>query len=774
MDKKPTTTETIKRPVVQENLMAEQGVESPEEVRQQIITKAQEEIDSFTKECANGIARVEERASAEGSSISTEDKDTLVNLEKEAGAAQVELMSEITSPSEKINIVEITKDHNFASSIIIKTKDAEGRITGYAIRKDNRGDWEGNKIRYMKDSSRGPVYQLHESDFEELRQQGILDAYENIPEMKERKIENPELLDKKEASKKFLAEERAKLAQELWIERKAQYEKLAALRSGVEKALVASENTEGLQGDSIYGEIANVQSSEANVLANHLQSLLGFSEQEAPYERENISQLIENGKGIARLKAKLQEHYEKADTLAKEKFESMRRTVEQTLLRNNAFIVHTFVSNEKLRHNENSNILKRATIEDDIDILLSLEPSISTSSVMPGIRQGLWDEGTGVVLGGGDVRGVVQSDNGTLTGGIKYRNGKESSSQEIDEKVSDKSERGYNELVVNNPKVFGFFQNINTDESGKMIGFSFDRRYERPEDKAAKKEKFMRFVNLAIQKGMPPLVMTPNRRIFEFKSINDDGIISVGSEITPKQVATGKAGLVDEKRREVGEKIISKNLFRYMKDQKEAKGIVGELAGQENAEELSREEYLAYAKDNQGRFYEFPKHLREDKEFMLEAAPFNPVLAYEQAGENLKRNIDFIKYIYSLEKKGNTGSIYSSMPDDLKKSELIASLAIENNDYEALDASLADSQLIWEKIVDKMTEREKPDKWFSRNIGEGQYMEPHLHMRSEKGSIDLCARFVANTNFIQKLNDTYPNYKFEASDYSRILVTKLA
>ena len=86
-----------------------------------------------------------------------------------------------------------------------------------------------------------------------------------------------------------------------------------------------------------------------------------------------------------------------------------------------------------------------------------------------------------------------------------------------------------------------------------------------------RKNEFLRLMDLAVKKGMPPLIMTPDRRLFEFVSIGDDGVITTGAEITPEQVATGKAGLSNEKRKEIGEEVISKNLFRYIAHQKKQK-----------------------------------------------------------------------------------------------------------------------------------------------------------------------------------------------------------
>lgn len=392
---------------------------------------------------------------------------------------------------------------------------------------------------------------------------------------KERKSKDAELLSAREASKKFFSGERKKLAEEIRGERKVQRDRLVALTSNIE---VANSHI-GASTDNQYAVLSVAQSSEADTFSQRLSSGSEMNPQDAQDERENISQLINSSENLALLKSKLEELYARSDERAKENFESVRKSVEQVLLRNNAFIVHTFTGT----HNENnSNVSNKTSLEDDVDILLSLEPSISTSSVVPGSKQGLWaDNIGGVVIGGGDIQGAASGDDSTLTRGIKKRTGRISSSQEIDEEVSNKNERiSHNELVVNNPEIFGFFINVDVDTSGKMIGFKAEQgggKYDAHQNKKSK-EAIMGHINLAINKGLPPLIMTPDRRLFEFVDISDNGTVTVGKEITPEQVARGNAGLSNEKRRELGEKIIDKNLFQSEKALKEAKGIVSGLS----------------------------------------------------------------------------------------------------------------------------------------------------------------------------------------------------
>lgn len=665
----------------------------------------------------------------------------------------------------KLEIVGVTKDSNFQGSLIVKTRDTQGAILGYALRKNSHGDWEGSEIRYAEDGSIGAVYQLHEADLFGLKESGVLEAYENLPEMKERVTSDSELLNKRNSSKKFLSAERKALAKEIREQRTAQRGRLDLLKSDAETAKISPENIK----DSNYANLSERQSSEADVTSVRLASS-ELDEQDAVDEQENIDRLLDCSDKIKDVREMLQRHYMKADALAKSEFETMRKSVEQTMIRNNVFIVHTFLLNEELRHNDNSNIAKRATLEDDIDILLALEPSISTSSVIPGSKQGLWGGRVGVVLGGGDIRGVAQTDNGTVTRGIKMRNGEVSSSKEIDEKVSDDSERGYNELVVNNPEVFGFFQLVETGESGQMRGFE---KTDSEQQNRKRKDDFMKYMDLAIQKGMPPYVMTPDRKLYEFLAISNEGVVSAGNEITPELAAKGRAGLVKVDRARIGRKVIDKNLFKNIDDQREAKGIVAEMSNADVTDaDLSHEEYLAFIRDNKGGFENFPQHLLADMDFMQKAAQFNPVSAYQYAGENLKHDKDFVRHVYAIEKQNITSSIYALMPSELRKDEEMAILAIENNDFDNLDSSLADSTVVWDKILDKLVEKNNPDNIFSRNIGEQEVFEISLRMSGEQGLKDMTEKLIADKSFLEKLQNKYPSYAFEIDDYKQLLVTK--
>lgn len=291
-----------------------------------------------------------------------------------------------------------------------------------------------------------------------------------------------------------------------------------------------------------------------------------------------------------------------------EEIDSYKRSVEQVILRNQAFIIHKIINEEQkdLRHNDNSNVAAGTSYEDDIDILLSLEPSISCSSVTSGKKSELWSGSGGVIIGGGEVSEAGTDDIGSRSHGIKNRGGEKSSIAEIDlavgrndeyaKQIYEKhGELGMNEIVVNNAAIYGYFQHADIDKDGKMWTFDLDTKEQSlkaGEEQKRGEHKYpgssykilqknisdykKRFL-IAAQRGMPLFVMTANREIYQCLNVNDDGSIDIGKKITPEDVAKGRAGLPDEERKIIGEQLMQKNIFRDTQSQKEAEKIIDGL-----------------------------------------------------------------------------------------------------------------------------------------------------------------------------------------------------
>jgi hypothetical protein len=84
-------------------------------------------------------------------------------------------------------ILGTAKDEEFPGSIVVKTKNAEGNIVGYAMRTKEDGTIEGNEINYQPDGSTGTVQRLNEADLARLQQQGILGEFQSIKKIEQTK-----------------------------------------------------------------------------------------------------------------------------------------------------------------------------------------------------------------------------------------------------------------------------------------------------------------------------------------------------------------------------------------------------------------------------------------------------------------------------------------------------------------------------------------------------------------------------------------------------------
>ncbi|RJQ36130.1 hypothetical protein C4552_04185 [Candidatus Parcubacteria bacterium] len=430
-------------------------------------------------------------------------------------------------------------------------------------------------------------------------------------------VEAPQKLSPKEASKELMTPERLELAHAIRTERRENFQRLRELRA---KALLLEHQLQNktAEANRIQEELSQLSSEradEATVLAERISQLL--EEQELLRgEREGLHQLLEDDAAIESIRTKVQEHYGKAEELGNKKFEGELKTVQQVMMRNDAFVVHTIEWNPELRHNANSNVSQATTFEDDLKILLAFEPTISASSVKTGVNEegkvsGLWSQAGGVLLGKGEIRSASAIDAGTVSRGIKNRwNTEEGQTPEeidavvrmrraaFDERAQAEGIRkvelgGYNELVIDNPEVFGYFKPADVDENG--IFWIHNLRTKKELEKMHELhgrgrsytmelevfnrnlESYREEMNRVKQVGLPVFVMTPDRRVLECLDITNSGQVIVGRELRPEDVANGRSGVVIEDRKKLGEELLSKQVFRDEKTTQEAKKIVEEL-----------------------------------------------------------------------------------------------------------------------------------------------------------------------------------------------------
>lgn len=115
MNKFEPTAEDIKKPEAQENLESLKGVENPEELRKQMMSKAEKETDQFKKECADDLVQIEARAEKDGLVVDGVDKEELQTLNNEVITAKEELFQEIAA--EKFLLSESKTSPDFSKSL---------------------------------------------------------------------------------------------------------------------------------------------------------------------------------------------------------------------------------------------------------------------------------------------------------------------------------------------------------------------------------------------------------------------------------------------------------------------------------------------------------------------------------------------------------------------------------------------------------------------------------------------------------------------------------
>lgn len=160
----------------------------------------------------------------------------------------------------------------------------------------------------------------------------------------------------------------------------------------------------------------------------------------------------------------------KRDFLEDEK----RRTIGDLANRHGVFFVHDIVDAEwKPSGNNNAINTKNLDFLNQLDIVLGLDPTISVSTLKSDTKQYTFGQGSwGVFLSGGRVIGGEPSDAATIAYGLRNRKmiGGDANKtiQGIDVAISGDGryitrERGYNELVVENPEVAGVYLKWGTE-----------------------------------------------------------------------------------------------------------------------------------------------------------------------------------------------------------------------------------------------------------------------------------------------------------------------
>lgn len=147
----------------------------------------------------------------------------------------------------------------------------------------------------------------------------------------------------------------------------------------------------------------------------------------------------------------------------KKEFYQTEAQVEKVSKENDVLFVHGIKSGLT---GTNSLLYEKSSInwKTKLDILLGLEPTISTSAIdNKATTKKIWSP-YGVLLKGGEIEAAFSEDAGTIAKSLTERkshiSGKENLPEKINNVIKTISPDTYNEFVINNPKIAGFYYSL--------------------------------------------------------------------------------------------------------------------------------------------------------------------------------------------------------------------------------------------------------------------------------------------------------------------------
>jgi|GEM_PF-2613869 len=301
------------------------------------------------------------------------------------------------------------------------------------------------------------------------------------------------LVDKRVFSKTHEKVERKETADKIRAERTQYFNNAKGLEQQLSD-LVAKAEQNKTQSEQLISELSKIEAELATQENQRLTKVLSFFHIEQPTLEEFRKQLSEGSAELGRLTKEYADlnslisairndsddrslleksketlrtfHSNQSERFAKYLQEQHEiRDVKNVVQKHNVTFVHGIHPN--FIPDSNSPLEKGVDWETKADIVLALNTSLSTSTIKLGDGpSNMWSR-VGVILNGGEVTSAYHADAGTVASkpgterdtGFGYSN-PDTIAKEIDTAINDRridTDRGYNELTVNNPGVSGFY-----------------------------------------------------------------------------------------------------------------------------------------------------------------------------------------------------------------------------------------------------------------------------------------------------------------------------
>ncbi|MBU0660639.1 hypothetical protein KKG22_00495 [Patescibacteria group bacterium] len=360
-------------------------------------------------------------------------------------------------------------------------------------------------------------------------------------------------------------EGREQMATELREKRKKYFERKQQIHDAIQELLEQIKQKE-LNIEQVVEEIEGYGKNISNIESSVIQRFLKFFEikriQESLREKEQqregllevygkmkellveLYQQRENRHELDEAKERLDEFYHgENERLQEYQEEEKVRNVEEIIRKHNVYFLHGI--HPKFVPLYNSMLTREVDWQTKLKILLSLEPSLSTSTTQAGDTHGnIWSR-MGVVLNGGRIAAAHHSDAGTQATSLNNRVGlvdKRDIASDIDSAILDRVT--YNEFVLERPGVSGFFvctENIG-GEKNDLVDFSE--------------------IYSGTQKLGMPLFVLEYGEMYEAEYDNESNILIKGKKISPEEMLGITYNISGEERNELVDEILTDSPFK--------------------------------------------------------------------------------------------------------------------------------------------------------------------------------------------------------------------
>jgi hypothetical protein len=427
------------------------------------------------------------------------------------------------------------------------------------------------------------------------------------------------------AKRKELADELRAKRREYFEGKRSTQEKIESVQKTIEERSSTLEIVTA-ELEEISSDIESRKTSKISQIANYfklkeLRERLGSIEQKkeevaADLDRnrmilDQLDAVMSDQSALTQARSEVQHYYGSVGEEYKHfEAEERGRDVGNMIREHNAFFFHGINTEADEAQKVNGVINPDIPVGDRLKLLLSLEPSISTSTIKQGATMkdnlALWSR-AGVLLNGGRIDEAGRGDIASVSSGI----GRRETSQTHYKKLGSVSEAiesrgdGYNELVIREPKIAGYYLWVDAGQKWPI-----------PLSKSRQEE----FQGAAAM-GLPLYTVIDGRVIKSFLVNEGAGLLPGPEEVSPESLLQRPAASLDETRRsELREDVLNDATFNMEKFERripEIAYIQGMRAGKQLLERFqhpvmpqdyeyaSSEQYAAYNQESRtsGRYH---------------------------------------------------------------------------------------------------------------------------------------------------------------------------